>query len=85
MPGPVLRRREIVRKEDDGYTLNQTLQDLSTEELSELIKVCDDAIATYAEKRGSALWEHRAPGLGQIPGKRRYETLKRAGSEPKRH
>jgi len=79
MPGPVLRRREIVKKEDDGYSLNQTFQDLSTEELNELIKVCDDAIADYTKKRGSALWEHRAPGLGQIPGKLRYETLKRAG------
>jgi ATP adenylyltransferase len=79
MPGPVLRRRNIVRKEDDGYTLNQTFQDLSTQELNELIRLCDEAIATYTEKRGRALWEHRTPGLGQIPGKLRYGTLKRAG------
>ena len=29
--------------------------------------------------RGAAIWEHRAVALGQIPGKLRYGTLKRAG------
>ena len=28
----------------------------------------------------AAIWEHRAVGLGQIPGKLRYETLKRAAA-----
>jgi hypothetical protein len=31
------------------------------------------------KKRGARIWEHRAAGLGQVPGRERYETLKRAG------
>jgi len=32
----------------------------------------------FKEKRGETIWEHRRPGLGLIPGRVRYETLKRA-------
>ena len=51
----------------------------STEDAADLVRICDVAIAEYKAKRGRAIWEHRAPGLGQVPGKDRYETLKRAG------
>jgi diadenosine tetraphosphate (Ap4A) HIT family hydrolase len=44
-----------------------------------LIDLCDQAIDAFTAARGAAIWEHRAIGLGQIPGKLRYETLKRAG------
>ena len=30
-------------------------------------------------KRGDAIWQHRAVGFGQVPGRLRYDTLKRAG------
>lgn len=44
-----------------------------------LAQLCDEAIAAYKAKRGAAIWEHRALGLGRIPGRLRYETLKKAG------
>jgi hypothetical protein len=43
------------------------------------VRLCDDAIRAYPEKRGKAIWEHRAVGFGAIPGRLRYETLSRAG------
>jgi hypothetical protein len=52
---------------------------LSDAERDELIGLCDAAIRDYTEKRGRAIWEHRAVGLGAIPGRLRYETLARAG------
>ena len=79
MPGPVLRRRGIVIRDGDGYTLADHSRELSDDERENLIGLCDEAIAAYKKKRGRAVWEHRAVGLGRIPGKLRYETLKRAG------
>jgi diadenosine tetraphosphate (Ap4A) HIT family hydrolase len=52
---------------------------LTDGERDELIRLCDAAIRDYTDKRGKAIWEHRAVGLGAIPGRLRYETLARAG------
>jgi hypothetical protein len=79
MPGVLLSRRGIVTEDADGYALAEHGKTFSANELESLINLCDEAIATYKEKRGRAIWEHRAVGLGRIPGKLRYETLKRAG------
>lgn len=79
MPGSVLRKHGLVSRDGDGYALAPTVQDLSDGERTELVQLCDDAIAAYKTKRGAAIWEHRTIGLGQIPGGLRYETLKRAG------
>ena len=78
MPGAVLRKSGLVSRDEDGYALAPRLHDLSDAERIELV-LCDDAIAAYKAKRGAAIWEHRAIGLGQIPGGLRYDTLKRAG------
>jgi hypothetical protein len=55
MPGPVLRRRGIVTKNGNGYALTQDGLELSAEERKTLIALCDEAIATYKEKRGRAI------------------------------
>jgi hypothetical protein len=41
--------------------------DVSPKEAADLVQLCDDAIAEYKAKRGRAIWEHRATGLGQVP------------------
>ena len=79
MPGAVLRKHGLVSRDGDGYALAPNVHDLSDAERTDLVRLCDDAIAAYKTKRGAAIWEHRAIGLGQIPGGLRYETLKRAG------
>jgi ATP adenylyltransferase len=79
MPGVVLRKHGLVSRDGDSYALAPHLHELSDAERTDLVRLCDDAIAAYKTKRGAAIWEHRAIGLGQIPGGLRYETLKRAG------
>src|SRR5262249_10722155 len=79
MPGRVLQRHGLVERAGDGYALPRELNTLSTAERAELVRLCDDAIDGYKAKRGATIWEHRAVGLGQVPGRFRYDTLKRAG------
>lgn len=77
MPGPVLQRHGLVARHGDDYALVD--EGLTAAERSALVRLCDDAIRVYTEKRGKAIWKHRAVGLGAIPGRLRYETLARAG------
>ena len=79
MPGKVLRRHGVVERNGDRYSLAPNVVGLSPSETDALIALCDAAITKFKAARGAAIWEHRAVGLGQIPGKLRYETLKRAG------
>lgn len=78
MPGRVLASHGIVQRAGDNYVLAPPVSDLSDEERSDLIRRCREALDTFKEKRGVAIWEHRRPGLAIIPGRTRYETLKRA-------
>ena len=78
MPGVVLRKHGLVSRDGDGYALAPHLHELSAAERTDLVRLCDDAIVAYKTKRGAAIWEHRAIGLGQIPGGLGYDTLKRA-------
>jgi diadenosine tetraphosphate (Ap4A) HIT family hydrolase/5-methylcytosine-specific restriction endonuclease McrA len=79
MPGLVLRRHGLVVKDGDGYALAKELTGLSKPEKTKLLRLCEEAVEAYRVKRGNAIWEHRAVGLGQIPGRARYETLRIAG------
>ena len=74
MPGAVLRKHGVVTKDGDSYTLTPDITEMSPPERAELMRLCDEAIETYKAKRGATLWEHRAVGLGQIPGRLRYDT-----------
>src|SRR5215207_2888070 len=78
MPGPVLRRHGVVARDGDGYRLTPEFGALSATEAEMLMQVCDQALTDYMMKRGAAIWEHRVAGLGRVPGRERYETLKRA-------
>ena len=78
MPGDVLRRHDIVRREGDGYRLAPDLADLTEEERASLITLCRDKLGVFTAERGTTVWEHRTVGLGVIPGRIRYDTLKRA-------
>ena len=78
MPGRVLASHGIVQRDGDAFALAAGLNALSEQERAELIERCRCAVDDYKQKRGAALWEHRRPGLGHIPGRVRYNTLKRA-------
>jgi diadenosine tetraphosphate (Ap4A) HIT family hydrolase/5-methylcytosine-specific restriction endonuclease McrA len=79
MPGPVLRRRGIVVREAAGYALHPDLRSLSQDERADLIGRCHAAVDQFKQRRGEAIWQHRAVASGVIPGGVRYDTLKRAG------
>jgi diadenosine tetraphosphate (Ap4A) HIT family hydrolase len=43
------------------------------------MRLCDEAIAAYLQKRGTAVYDHRRASSGYLSGSLRYEVLKRAG------
>lgn len=79
MPGPVLKRHQLVEREGDGYRLIPDVRGLTSEQRSALIRLCDEAVETYRARRGDRLYQHRRTALGEISGSDRYEILKRAG------
>jgi hypothetical protein len=79
MPGPVLTRQPLVRREGEGYRLIPDVQVLTSDERGELLRLCDEAVANYSGRRGRKLYDHRRVALGDISGTARYEVLRRAG------
>ena len=78
MPGPVLTRHGVVQRSGQTYALTPDVSGLTTAERKVLIRRCQEAVQAFKAKRGATIWEHRRPGLGVIPGRVRYDTLKRA-------
>jgi hypothetical protein len=79
MPGRVLAKHAIVKRDGDQFRLEASVTKLTKPERAKLVTLCQEAIAKFKAARGAAIWEHRRPGLGIIPGRQRYETLKAAG------
>ena len=78
MPGKVLAKHGIVERDGKDYRLCTDPSSLSSEERDELVRLCDEAISTYLQKRGTAVYDHRRAALGYLSGSLRYEVL-RAG------
>jgi len=78
MVGRVFRNHKIVSKQNDEYILND-LDLISTNENNELIKLCDNKIKEYLDKRGEWIWDHRSKSRKYISGSMKYRVLKRAG------
>ena len=79
MPGKVLSNHGVVERNEESYRLAIDPSSLSSEERDELIRLCDEAIDTYLQKRGTAAYDHRRAALRYLSGSLRYEVLKRAG------
>ena len=79
MPGKVLAKHGLVERDGKDYRLTTDTSSLSSEERDELVRLCDEAISTYLQKRGAAVYDHRRAALGYLSGSLRYEVLKRAG------
>jgi diadenosine tetraphosphate (Ap4A) HIT family hydrolase/5-methylcytosine-specific restriction endonuclease McrA len=77
MVGRVLRKNGVVQKEKDVYRLNN-FDSLASEEVIELIQLCEQKIQDYIDKRGDAIWAHRRKNRKAVSGSVRYEVLKRA-------
>jgi ATP adenylyltransferase len=81
MVGKVLRQNAIVAPIKagrciSGYKINAA--QLSDDDISILVKLCDERLAEYVKKRGDGIWGHRNLADGYVPGSVRYEVLKRA-------
>ncbi len=78
MVGKVLRNHKVVEKEKKMYSLIG-FNNLTTEQIDELILTCDQKIDGYIKKRGDAIWSHRRTNREPVSGTVRYDVLKRAG------
>ncbi len=78
MVGKVLtKNHEIATKGKDAYLLIGS-EELSNEQVKELIQLCEQKIAEFEAKRGESIWNHRRRGHRPISGSIRYEVLSRA-------
>ena len=78
MPGRVLgKNHNIVTKKADQYSLNE-FNELTDEQVEELIDLCQQKLDEYIDKRGKKIWQHRTNASGYISGTIRYQVLKRA-------
>jgi ATP adenylyltransferase len=59
MPGPVLSRHQLVRRDGAGYRLIPDVQQLTREQRDELLRLCDEAVENYTGRRGRKLCDHR--------------------------
>jgi len=68
MVGKVLtNNRGITEKNGDQYVL-KGVNELTSEQVSELIRLCEGKISEFEEKRGNAIWSHRRRGHRPISG-----------------
>jgi ATP adenylyltransferase len=80
MVGRVLtKNHKLTEKDGDTYRLH-AFGELTLAETQTLIRMCQDKIDEYIEKRGDKIWNHRKKSSGYISGTTRYEVLKRAKS-----
>jgi ATP adenylyltransferase len=78
MVGRVLtKNRGITEKTGDQYHLIGS-SELTSDQINELIALCQTKIDEFEAKRGASVWEHRRRGHRPISGSIRYEVLSRA-------
>jgi diadenosine tetraphosphate (Ap4A) HIT family hydrolase len=77
MVGKVLKDNGITTREKSVHHLIGFDQ-LTAEQVEELISLCESKLETEAAKRGDTFWKHRATDREPVSGSIRYEVLKRA-------
>jgi len=79
MPGRVLKAHGLVERDGEGYRLSLPLDYLSAEEREELVRICDEKVEDYLQRRGTRVYDHRRTALGELSGTLRYQVLSSAG------
>jgi ATP adenylyltransferase len=78
MVGRVLtKNRGLTERLDDEYRL-KGFDGLSSDEIKDLVSLCQEKVTEYIARRGGRIWEHRVKSDGYISGTLRYDILKRA-------
>ena len=60
-----------------GYRISNA-DELSPDETTELINLCQSSIEQFLDDRGTKIWSHRRRSSEYVPGTVRYQVLKRA-------
>ena len=78
MVGRVLTdNRGITERSKREYFL-KGFDNLTQEQIDELIKLCEQKIDEFKETRGDKIWSHRRKSSGYVSGTLRYDILKNA-------
>ena len=77
MVGKVLRNRGIVEKDGKAFTL-AGFDSLTSDQIAQLVALCQQQLEKYLEARGDAVYQHRRLSAGYISGTLRYDVLKRS-------
>ena len=79
MPGRVLREHGIVTSDGSGHYILNVKDNLTREQVSELVQLCNVKINEYEQKYGlKSIWHSRFATARNISGPLQYEVLKRA-------
>jgi len=78
MPGRVLgRNHNLVSKDKQHYSLNG-FSELSSDEVEQLIELCQSQLDEFIDKEGKRIWQHRTKASGYVSSSMRYKVFKRA-------
>lgn len=77
MVGEVLIKNGVTKREKSVHHL-MGFDQLTADQVEELIRLCESKLEAEAAKRGDSYWQHRATDREPISGSIRYEVLKRA-------
>jgi len=77
MVGKVLKDNGITLREKSVHHL-LGFDQLTSDQVEELIRLCESKLESGAAKRGDTFWKHRATDREPVSGSIRYEVLKRA-------
>ncbi len=77
MVGRVLQTNGITQRERNIHSLI-AFEQLTSEQISELIELLRNRLADEEAKRGDSFWKHRATDREVVSGSVRFEVLKRA-------
>ena len=77
MVGKVLKENGITSRDKSVHHL-LGFDQLTIDQVEELISLCESKLDTEAAKRGDTYWKHRATDREPVSGSIRYEVLKRA-------
>ena len=77
MVGEVLINNGVTKREKSIHHL-LGFDQLTINQVEELIRLCESKLEAEAAKRGDTFWKHRATDREPVSGSIRYEVLKRA-------
>ena len=77
MVGKVLKDNGITTRDKAVHQL-LGFDQLTADQVEELIRLCESKLEAEAAKRGDSYWKHRATDREPVSGSIRYEVLKRA-------